>query len=68
MFDPERYYRTTDPELAVIATRATLALWRHYGRGPTYIKFGNRVLYRGADLQRFLDEHVVETDPGPVAA
>ena len=63
-FDPDRYFRTTDPELSVIATRGTLAQWRHRGEGPRYVRFGNRILYHGSALNAFLDEHVVE----PVAA
>ena len=59
-FEPDRYYRTTDPELAVIATRGTLAQWRHHGRGPRYTRFGNRVLYLGTDLNAWLDEQVIE--------
>lgn len=58
-FDPNRYYRTTDPELAVLATRGTLSQWRHKGSGPAYVRFGNRVLYRGDELNRWLDSHVV---------
>ena len=49
-FDPERYYTSDDPALRIIATRGTLAQWRHYGRGPEYVKFGGRVLYYGAVL------------------
>ena len=59
-FDPNRYYKTTDPELAVIATRGTLAQWRHEGRGPRYVRFGNRVLYEGRTLNDWLDSHIVE--------
>ena len=59
-FDPDRYYRTTDPELAVIATRGTLSQWRHRGEGPSYLRFGNRVLYRGSELNAWLDSHVVQ--------
>ena len=33
-FEPDRYYPTNAPELAVIATRGTLAQWRHRGYGP----------------------------------
>ena len=58
-FDDDKYYRTADPALEVIATRGTLAQWRHRGEGPPYIRFGNRVLYRGLDLNRYLDRHVV---------
>lgn len=58
-FDDDRYYRTTDPELSLIATRGTLSQWRHRGEGPAYLRFGNRVLYRGDELNRWLDSHVV---------
>lgn len=60
-FDPDRYYRTNDPELAMIATRGTLSQWRHRGEGPRYIRFGNRVLYKGSELNKWLDDH--EVDP-----
>jgi excisionase family DNA binding protein len=33
----------------------TLTAWRHYGRGPAFIKIGNRVLYRAEDLKAFTD-------------
>ena len=59
-FQDDRYYRTNDRELALIATRGTLAQWRHRGYGPRYIKYGHRILYSGADLNRWLDAHVVE--------
>ena len=59
-FEPDKYYRTTDHELGLIATRGTMNQWRHRGYGPRYTRFGNRVLYLGADLNRWLDERVVE--------
>ena len=59
-FEPDRYYKTDAPELAVIATRGTLAIWRHRGEGPPYVRFGNRVLYRGVNLNSWLDSHVIE--------
>ena len=62
-FDCKRYYRTRDPELAIIATRGTLAQWRHRGEGPPFIRFGNRVLYLGADLNDWLDRHRIEPRP-----
>jgi hypothetical protein len=34
----------------------TLAKWRHYGRGPDYIRVESRVYYDQADLDRYLDE------------
>ena len=58
-FEDERYYRTHDPALTLIATSGTLAQWRCHGKGPVYIRFGNRVLYLGANLNQWLDAHVV---------
>ena len=59
-FDPDRYYKTDDPALAVIATRGTMSQWRHRGEGPRYVRLGGRVLYRGVDLNAWLDERIVE--------
>ena len=63
-FDPDRYYKTDDPELSLIATRGTLSQWRHRGEGPPYVRFGNRVLYRGSELNQFLDSYVVRPANG----
>ena len=60
MFDPDRLYRTTDSELAVIASPGVLAQWRHRGAAPPYVKLSNRVLYRGCDLNRWLEERTVK--------
>ncbi len=59
-FEPDRFYRPTDPEMRLIATAGTLAIWRHEGRGPGYVKMGGRVLYEGATLNRWIDERRVE--------
>ena len=59
-FDDERYYVTTDSELQLLGTPAALAKQRSRGEGPRYLKLGRRVLYRGRDLNQFLDESVVE--------
>ena len=64
-FDPDCYYRANDLALAVIATRGTLAQWRCHGTGPRYVRFGHRVLYFGADLNAWLDAHVVEAQQPP---
>ena len=60
MFDPDRLYRTSDPELAIVASSGVLAQWRHKGAGPEYIKLTNRILYQGAMLNSWLDAHRVE--------
>ena len=63
-FEDDRYYRTSDPELRVIATPGTMAKWRCLGTGPPYIRFGGRVLYLGRDLNEWLDRHRVQTLAG----
>ena len=60
-FEDDRYYPTTAPELRVLGSRGTLAQWRHRGMGPPYIRFGNRVLYKGRDLNEWLDGKRVKT-------
>ena len=59
-FEADRYYKTTAPELTIIGTRGTLSQWRHRGYGPSFIRYGNRVLYRGSDLNDWLDSHVIK--------
>ena len=58
-FDPDRYYRPTDPELGIIGTPGTLAHRRHRGVGPRWVAWGNRVFYRGSELNQFLDDHMI---------
>jgi hypothetical protein len=37
--------------------RKTLANWRSLKFGPDFIKIGNRIFYRRADLEEFLEYH-----------
>ena len=60
-FEDDRYYRTSDPELRVIAAPGTMAKWRCMGFGPPFMKFGGRILYLGRDLNEWLDRHRVAT-------
>ena len=64
-FEPDKLYRTNDPALQVIATQGTLSQWRFKNYGPRYIRFGNRVLYRGSDLNAWLEKHLIETQAKP---
>ncbi len=65
-FDPEVFYRSTDPALAVIATSGTLRVWRCQKRGPRYHRLGGRVVYSGKDLNDYIDSCAV--DPADAAA
>ena len=59
-FDPESWYRPTDPAMRLIGTPSTLAHWRCEGRGPKFSKIGSgqgsRILYHGAALIAWLEE------------
>ena len=58
-FDPDTFYRPDDPAVRIIGTAGTLRVWRCKGRGPDYHKIGNRVFYKGADLNRYLNSCIV---------
>jgi len=39
---------------------ATLQAWRYQKRGPRYVKLGNAVRYREADLRAWIESQLVE--------
>ena len=47
----------------------TMTAWRHYGRGPAFIKIGSRIRYREDDLAAFADAHRQRStsEPGQVS-
>ena len=59
-FEDGRHYRPRD--LSELASVSTLAQWRHYGRGPAYIRFGSRIFYAGHDLNSWLRRHRVDPE------
>lgn len=59
VFEDERVYDDTDPELDLIASRNKRAQWRHRRVGPIFCKFGRRVKYLGTDLNAFVEENRV---------
>ena len=38
-----------------------MAKWRCDATGPPFIRFGGRILYKGSDLNEWLESHRVET-------
>ena len=40
---------------------STLNKWRIQGKGPRYVRIGNRVRYRRPDLDAYTEASVVET-------
>ncbi|KIN77109.1 helix-turn-helix transcriptional regulator [Sulfitobacter mediterraneus] len=55
LFENDRCYLLGDPELQLLGDRDKLAQWRHKGVGPAYYKLGRKVIYRGSDLNIWLD-------------
>ena len=61
LFEQNRNYLLGDPELEIIGDRNKLAQWRHKGVGPAYYRLGRKIVYRGADLNAWMEAHRVET-------
>ena len=60
MFDPDKLYLTSDPDLLALAPYSTMAHWRSEGRGPAFIKIGSKVAYGGAALNDWLASRTVQ--------
>ncbi|MEQ9696075.1 helix-turn-helix domain-containing protein [Shimia sp. SDUM112013] len=60
LFENNRNYVLGDPELDILGDRQKLAQWRHKGTGPAYYKLGRKVLYRGSDLNAWVEAHRVQ--------
>ena len=66
LFEQNRNYLPGDPELDLIGDRTKLAQWRHKNTGPAYYKLGRKIIYRGADLNAWVDANRVEPGGGEV--
>lgn len=64
IFDNDRNYVLGDAELELIGDRDKLAQWRHKGRGPSYYKLGRKVIYRGCDLNDWVEAQKVAPATG----
>ncbi len=61
-------YLTTSEAAKYLRLRpGTLARWRCVGGGPSFRKFGGRVVYAQAELEAFAETRfrVSTSDPGP---
>jgi len=67
--DPEQKFDQTEAAryLGAINPR-TLENWRVYGRGPRYLKVGDRVVYRRRDLDAWLKTRERNSTRDPPAA
>ena len=53
MTETQTFYTVQEAARFLRFSRTTLNVWRSEGRGPTYVKIGRSVRYRGADLERW---------------
>ena len=70
-FQSEALYSADEVAERIGRSRATMEKWRRIGSGPDFIKpCGARgaVLYRGADVLRWLDSRVVRVGATPETA
>jgi hypothetical protein len=66
LFENDRNYLLADADLEIIADRDKLAQWRHKGFGPAYYKLGRKIIYRGCDLNAWVEARKI--DPGKMSA
>ena len=64
MFDDDKFYPAGDPALLVLGCPSTLAHARSQGKGPPFIRLGGLIVYRGSDLNRWLDGPTVQPTDG----
>jgi predicted DNA-binding transcriptional regulator AlpA len=56
--------RTQEEAAVIIGVKpSTLAMWRHKGRGPRYLKIGRSCFYRPSDIEAWLDAQAVIPAP-----
>lgn len=64
MFEPDKIYKNGNPALLALAAQSTWDHWRADGTGPRFVKLaqgkGGRVVYRGSDLNTWLESRTVE--------
>lgn len=57
MTKDDRLIDTTEAAKILYAKPQTLHVWRHQGKGPTYLKIGRLVRYRMSDLVAFMEKN-----------
>ena len=65
---PDDRLRSQEEAAVVIGVKPpTLATWRHYGKGPRYIKVGRSAFYKLRDIENWLDQQAVVPFKGDAA-
>ena len=60
LFEDERAYVLGDPDLDLIGDRDKLAQWRYKGMGPAFYRLGRKIVYRGEDLNAWVERQRFE--------
>jgi hypothetical protein len=61
---PQAKYLSQERAAVVIGVKPpTLAAWRHFGKGPRYIKIGRQAFYLEADIEVWMDAQAVVPIP-----
>jgi Helix-turn-helix domain len=56
--------KTTEEAAVIIGVKpTTLAAWRHFGRGPRYLKIGRSCFYYERDIETWLDAQAIVPVP-----
>ena len=56
----DKLYTPDEISSTLGVTKSALGKWRHYGKGPAYVKVCAKVMYRGTDVNAWLDAQRVE--------
>ncbi len=59
--NPETLYTPHDDAMRIIGAVPTLARWRCEKSGPSWIKAGRKILYRGSDVLAWMEAQRVDT-------
>jgi predicted DNA-binding transcriptional regulator AlpA len=53
-------HKTQEEAAVLIGVKpTTLAMWRHKGKGPRYLKIGRSCFYRVSDIETWLDQQAI---------
>ena len=60
LFNNDKAYAPSDPEMAIIGDTEKLKQWRHRNVGPAFYRLGRKIVYSGADLNAWVAANRVE--------
>jgi len=58
--DLQRLLNEKDASELLGVAQGTLAIWRHHGKGPSYVKVGTSIRYKYLDLLQYIEEATIK--------